>query len=488
MASGSNLDLSGFYGPPTDFKELGELAQILQQNKARKDEMDYRKRKEEEANELKKLDLIREFTDLSKHQTSSDVANAVGNKKAAEILQKYTAAEKTMSMAELQSNLSQETSGLIGGMDAMKSELDLSDATLKLLKQQYTGLDINELSKYIRKDILKRRMDENFNFVNPITVPPTSIDLSNPETLADYITDDSGIIKAITNPQGGEPETVLMGKQGDYTKFEGKVNYWKKPNYDRKGFNEEGFYTGKDIPSLVTKGSTLPSDALPSSNGKPFNVIDKEVFTQFTSDDNQKIGLLAATKRKFPGYGTFNQQEKEYAQRNTMYNMVETLDPSQLHPTSNVRPPRTTVNVGSKPTKSEILANTPLNLTEYKKVGDEYDITDLAPGIKVTGYPTGETLAAKEILFNPNTKRVTYTDQQGNKKTQDFGTFRQNIATINTGVDLSFIDRLKVTNAPSKTDTPKPTGGYTQITETNKGTIGVKDRKWYYTKTGKPVE
>jgi hypothetical protein len=34
----------------------------------------------------------------------------------------------------------------------------------------------------------------------------------------------------------------------------------------------------------------------------------------------------------------------------------------------------------------------------------------------------------------------------------------------------------------------KPQTGYTQITETNKGKIGVKNGKWYYVDTGKPVE
>ena len=31
-------------------------------------------------------------------------------------------------------------------------------------------------------------------------------------------------------------------------------------------------------------------------------------------------------------------------------------------------------------------------------------------------------------------------------------------------------------------------GGYTNVTQTNKGTIGVKNGKWYDIKTGKPIQ
>jgi hypothetical protein len=38
---------------------------------------------------------------------------------------------------------------------------------------------------------------------------------------------------------------------------------------------------------------------------------------------------------------------------------------------------------------------------------------------------------------------------------------------------------------PKTKEAPKPSSSYTNVTETDKGTIGVKNGKWYYTKTGK---
>lgn len=346
------LDTRGFFPDTRPNQSLFNIGEQLQRYGERKQELAYRKEKEAEADEWRKLNLIQDLTDLSKHQTSSDVANAIGNQKAAEVLQKYTEAAKKMSGAELQANVSREMSGLIGGMDAMKNELDLSEQTLKLLKQQYPGIDVGRLATDSRADILKRRMDANLNFVNPMTVPPPSMDLSDPEFLADYITGNKNLTNAIVNPQGADQESVLMGKQGDYTKFEGKLPFWKKRSYNPEEYKDTGFYTGKEIPSFQFKSETIPTDALPASNGRPFEVVDKDVYERFAQDGNANLELIAATKKAFPNYNNFNPQEKEYAKRNVLLGQLKTLDQNQLHPTSNVRPQKTSVHVNTGSNKN----------------------------------------------------------------------------------------------------------------------------------------
>lgn len=452
---------------PNAFPEPGEVMANAIQNKRQdeqiKQQTAYRQQKDAEADQWKKLDLIQDLTDLSKHQTGSDVANAVGNQHASRILQKYTQAAPNMSPNELMAKVQQEMSGLITGMDAMKDELDLSDQELKLIKQNYPGINISQAAQMKRADILSRRMKGD-QFVNPLEVQPSDIDFSNPEVLSEFVSDDSGLIKAITNPQGSEAESVLMGKQGDYTKFEGKLNYWKKPNYDRTQFNSEGFYSGKEIPTFVTKGTTLPSDALPASNGKPFNIIDKDVLDQFTSDATQRLGLLAATKRRYKDYAKFSPQEKEYAQRNVLFDMVETLDPSQLHPTQNVRPQVTSIRNysggGTKPSEQ-------INLTEQPDVGGGYkDITSMTGGIKTSVLPDGKSFNAELVYYNSSTKKVKYIEYVSKDDKGKYGEpkwkevsltkFKQDVKTSNPQIDMKFLDGLENPITGTKQDTPKP--------------------------------
>lgn len=452
-------DFSGFIIPEQPIREsagINRIADSVERNKER----EYRKEKDAENDQWKKLNLIQDLTDLSKHQTGSDVANTIGNQQAGAILKKYTELSPKLSATELMAQVHGDMSATISGMDAIKNELEISDEQLKLIKAARPGVDIGEVAKTVRADILNRRMKGN-TFVNPLEVKQSELDFSDPEVLSEFVTGNKSIKDLIFNNKGAEDETVLMGKQGDYTTFKGKLNLWQRPTYDRTKYDKEGFYNGKEIPSFEVKAHALPSDALPSSNGSPFMVMDDDVYNNVIPKGSQEeLEIIALAKNKFgkEAYKNFNPTERAYAKSNVLYDQIKAYDQSQLHPTSNVRPAITNVRVnnGRPPTKAEIIAGTPLNLNEYKQEGDGYDVTRLAPGIKVTGLPDGKTLSATKILFNPDTKKMTYTDVMGETVTEDFETFRQNIATINTGVDLSFIDRLKVTGRPGKKEEAKP--------------------------------
>ena len=93
----------------------------------RKFELDYRNQKDREAEDWRKLNLIQDLTDISKYQTGSDVADAIGNRKVNEIFQKYTQSAGAMSPAELQANIQKDMSVIIGGMSAAKQELTQAD-------------------------------------------------------------------------------------------------------------------------------------------------------------------------------------------------------------------------------------------------------------------------------------------------------------------------------------------------------------------------
>lgn len=340
------IDVSNFIPNDTPNRGLYRLSEILENRNNRNREAAYRHEKDQEAEDWKKLNLIQGLTDLSTHQTGNDVANAIGNQKAGAILQKYTALAKTLSPAELQYKVTQDMGGLINGMEGLKTELNNSDEQLKQLKQSLPNLDIAALAKAHRADILNRRL-KGQDFANPLEVPPPTLNLTDPETLSHFVLGNKNILSEIDDSKGAEPESVLMGKQGDYTKFEGQKHYYHQPNYDRTKFNSEGFYTGKEIPTLNIKSSTLPSDALPSSNGKPFNIIDKDVLDRFQQNSGANLELIKSTREAFPNYDDFNNQEKQYAKQNTLYNLIKSNAQSQLHPTSNVRPQKSVTNVNT---------------------------------------------------------------------------------------------------------------------------------------------
>lgn len=327
----ASLDVSNFILDPqqaTTSEGVKNYASMMERNK----QISYQQQKEQEAEQWKKLNLIQDLTDLSKHQTADDVANAIGNQHASEIFNKYTAAAGQMSPAELQYNISKDMQGVTNGLDSMKNELAKSDQMVTALKTKFPSLDITALAKDSRADILNRRLKNGSEFTNPLEVPQSTMDYSNPDFLSKYVTGNKGMTEEIINPKGADDVSVYKGNPNQYTKYSAKIPYWKKPSYDPEKLNN-GFMTDKSEPSLQIKGTTLPSASLPSSNGKPFKIVDEDVYNRFTNDESKNIELIKATRDQYPQYDTFNNQEKDYAKRNVLYKNFEALDQSQFHPT-----------------------------------------------------------------------------------------------------------------------------------------------------------
>lgn len=111
--------------------------------------------------------------------------------------------------------------------------------------------------------------------------------------------------------------------------------------------------------------------------------------------------------------------------------------------------PRVSVSTGGysgkKPTGQ-------IDLTTYRDVGDAKDVTDIFQGVKVTGLPKGESMLAKQVLYNKSKNEVTLTewvgrDEEGNPiggqtRTLPYNVFLQNIKTLNPQTDFSYIETL----------------------------------------------
>lgn len=341
---------------PSLFGDPGSAMENALNRKQQDKRFQYQMQRENDNDEWKKLNLIQGLTDLTQHQTGSDVANALGNRQASSILQKYTAAAKKMSPSELLANVQKDMQATINGMDGMKNELAMSDKQLMALKTQFPELDIAALAKDHRADIINRRLKGDEGFANPLEVPQSQFDMTNPDFLSRYITGNKNLSDAIINPKGAEDTSVLTGTTDSNTKWAAKQPFWKKQNFQQEAM-KQGFL-GKDfIPNLELKSSTIPSDAIPSSSTKPFEVIDKEVLDRFSQDDKLNMELIAATRHKFPTYDNFNQTEKEYAKRNVLHEQIKTLDQSNFHPVANTKPARTNIHIGGSGSSGESAVN-----------------------------------------------------------------------------------------------------------------------------------
>ncbi len=357
---------------PSMFGQPGAAIENLLDRRQQDKRFQYQIQKDNEMDEWRKLNLIQDMTDLSKHQTGSDVANAIGNRQAGSILQKYTAAAKNMSPSELMANVQKDMQATLSGMDAMKNELAISDEQLKVLKTQFPELDISSLAKDHRAEILSRRIKGDETFTNPLEVGQSQFDVSNPDFLSRYMTGNKNLSENIINPKGVEDTSVFTGTPNAYTKFSAKVPFWKKPNFEQAAL-KEGFLQGNDEPTLELKSTTIPADALPSSNGKPFEVIDKDVYDRFSQDGKLNLELIAATRHKFPNYDKFNSTEKEYAKRNVLHGQIKALDQSNFHPVENRRPARTTVNViGDAPVINDVYKGIKDKLKKRRGQGQEF--------------------------------------------------------------------------------------------------------------------
>lgn len=359
----------------------------INQSNERQFELDYRHQKDKEAEDWKKLNLIQDLTDLSKYHTGSDVADAIGFNKMNEVYQKYTAAAGQMSPAELQARIQKEMAGVVNGMNATREELNLADEQLKVLKQKYPSLDVANLGKDYREEILQRRIKGD-NFENPLTVGQSTFDIQNPDKLAKYITGNTKLTETIQNPKGGETFKVFKGSPSAYTEYTAKVNPWKTENFDR-GKLRGGFMTTSGEPKLEIKAKPLPGAA--TNDGQPFMVMDDDIYKKFSEDEAINLELTAATRNKFKDYDNLSPDQKNIAKRNTLYDKIKELDPSDYYPS----------DVKAAPVyHNRTSINTPRDITINDVAGDIANEVD-----KVGGTAVASTLSNGDIIWADAKKR-----------------------------------------------------------------------------------
>jgi hypothetical protein len=317
----------------------------------REQEMAQRKAERDEAQMYRKMQTIQDLSDLSKYRTTSDVANAIGDKSALSIQEKYiNKAKSGTNIADLSSEMIRDISSVAQGMQAFKTESEAIEKRLADINKDFPNLDYGAIVADYRKEALGRRIKGN-EFINPLEVPASNFatQLGNPDFLSIYARGGKTLTEAIQAPKGLEKISVFSGTPMENTRYDAQLPFWKRPTFK----SEEapgGFLPKGVIPKLELKADVLPAEAIKGSSKAPFKVIDEQVYNTFTQNPAVNIELVQATRQQYPQYDTFNQVEKNYAKRNVLYNKLSEIDQSDFSPAASTRAPVTNINIPKEPT------------------------------------------------------------------------------------------------------------------------------------------
>ena len=353
-------------------EQVQRQGENLAQMQMRQQEAAERKAEREEMQMYRKMQTIQELSDLSKYQTANDVANAIGNRSANEIKNKYIqlAKEGKVGLADIMEGVNKDIAATTEGMNALKIEHDSFDKAAQEIKKQFPNIDTTSLYKDYRQDVINRRLKDGITFVNPIEVKQSDLvtSLADPDYLSRYTRGGKSLTEAITAPKGLEKSSVFVGSPMENVKFDANIPFWMQSSFTPEQA-PGGFLPKGSVPKLKIKSNVVPAEAIPSSSKQPFQIVEEEVFNRFTQEPNTNLELIQATREKYPQYDTFKPIEKEYAKRNVLYDKLSTLDQSQFYPTASTRAPITNINMPKEGTPTVDLWSGIKNLVESKKEG-----------------------------------------------------------------------------------------------------------------------
>jgi hypothetical protein len=308
-----------------------------------------RKAERDEAQMYRKMQTIQDLSDLSKYRTTSDVANAIGDKSAQDLRAKYIQkAQEGANPSDIMAEMGRDVSSVAQGMQAFKTESEMIEKRLADINKDLPNLDYGRAISDYRKEALGRRI-KGSEFINPLEVPPSNFatQLENPDFLSIYARGGKTLTEAIQAPKGLEKSSIFVGTPMENVRYDAQLPFWKRPTFKPEEA-PGGFLPKGVIPKLELKADVLPAEAIKGSAKVPFKVIDEEVFNTFTQNPAVNIELIQATRQQYPQYDTFNQVEKNYAKRNVLYNKLSEIDQSDFSAAASTRAPITNVNVDTK--------------------------------------------------------------------------------------------------------------------------------------------
>lgn len=441
------LPVDRFVTPEQDFAGLREVGDSMQRGRLLEERKQEDLRQEEKERMGKTAASMRYFAnylDPKDRYTGTYYDPKMNEYLGNALTQAYDLARKGAGEAEILTAISPLVNKANDYQQKAKMYSENKKQLMAAVKGQ-KGYNLDKVASYLDKemfegkDIDKVDPEDMFGALNNV-YSKYGGEITNDEALDEFISKlpTSKITTDIIsyNARGGKqrnkamvdmPNIFVQEEEGGQSTF--------VPRYDR------ATDFGEDIVGEFQDESGQTVEA-------PVRLLEQNTFDQIVKSSpaiQHRLGALVNDAIKTGKYTdangkplTLNSPQAQNLARAILYDELKSKGQIQRNIIQETKPARIVLSGGGGNRQS----TGGLNLSNYPAVGDEYDVTKLMQGINVVNKGGVKNLTASKVLYNPDTKTITFTDIAGDTETVDFDTFRQNIATINTGVDLRQVDRL----------------------------------------------
>jgi hypothetical protein len=341
----------------------------------RKRQYDLRQQEKDEAEALRKMQYLQEYTDPSKYQTGIDAADALTKDSLNNIYNKY----KTLKLdpVTLADALRNDVGDLVSATSAMKNEAKSFEQMLPAVKNQFKSVNTDALRQDFKGDLINRYVKgTGFN-----KTPESSKileNLANPEYLADYTNDISSVVDVLKSKKEGERKYAFVGKNDqDVKKYGANIGFWEQPNVDiTKGFLPPG-----TVPTVAPKSEQRTISGVSA----PVSAVPDDVFMVFAKSPSSQAEIISATKKRFngttlPAYNKLSDEDKANAQKSTLYDIITKVDQTGFNLEGVQTPNITKIGMGGTPSKT-VDYDYITNIQKSMKGNDVSSLTSLADNL-----------------------------------------------------------------------------------------------------------
>lgn len=287
-----------------------------------------------------------------------NVTDQVG--KAAGRLLGMIGANKNLSFAELQSEVSSKVRPMFNSLAILGEENKKRDAIIKEAKTLYPGINADALANDFDKDVKQRYFDENGNILPPQAITPSTFqqNITDPDYLSKYLTPTAtGGLETFAKHPKGKEIPILAGTRDEHTTFKTIVPDWANINTTLEEREKNGgLMPSGFVPKLSVKGHEVPMPQLSQKYGeqsKPFMVAEDDAYQSLIgADPTHATQLAAIARREYPsgkgkvGFDEMNPTEKDLLKKHIAYKLMQSgIDSNPAYVSAITKTPKQNVNI-----------------------------------------------------------------------------------------------------------------------------------------------
>jgi len=335
----------------------------------RKRQYDLRQQEKDEAEALRKMQYLQEYTDPSKYQTGIDAADALTKDSLNNIYNKYRTLK--LDPVTLADALRGEVGDLVSATTAMKNEAKAFEQMLPAVKNQFKSVNTDLLRQNFKGDLINRYV-KGTGFNKAPEQSKILENLANPEYLADYTNDISSIVDVLKSKKEGERKFAFVGKSDqDVKKYGANIGFWEQPNVDIT----QGFLPPGTVPTVAPKSEQRTISGVSA----PVSAVPDDVFMVFAKSPSNQAEIISATKKRFngttlPAYNKLSDEDKASAQKSTLYDIIKKVDQTGFNLEGVQTPTITNIKIGEQNKKTE--SNFVNGLTDAINSGNKSAVED----------------------------------------------------------------------------------------------------------------